>query len=933
MDVFVSYSRRDGEFVRRLAEALTDHGKEAWVDVEGIRDAEVFPAALRAAIERSDGFVFVLSPDSIASAYCEQEVEHALELNKRIVPLLLRPVSDDAVPEGVRVRNWIPFVEPAQFDHGIARVVDALDTDLAWAKEHTRWLLKALEWDAEGRERSFLLRGSELAAAETWLGTAAAKEPQPNAPQREYVAASRLAATRRQRWVAGASGAVALVSLALLVFALLSRSQAIGARNTARSQALAADSQTQLAVDPERSILLAEQAVRQKKTPEALFALRGALDASPLRFRLPDAGVQACDSFTNSAPELAYRPDGRRLAEAICGGVIVLADEGGRVLRRTHVGRVINSIAYSRDGSSLAVATPRAVMLVDPTTGAVRKTLPHSTRVARLAFSPAAGELALGGVGKLTFVDVATGRTRVNPFPQSVEGTTTTALAFSPDGGRVAVGVAAPAPNTPSGTGIVDVATGRLLAAAGAENITDVAFSPDGRAIVTAESGSSGGFVAVRRVSALGKKRVLVRLPDVSVTAVAFSPDGNEIGYGAADGTAGLVSLRDGATIASYLGQTAQVTALRFSPDGSLVATASTDGTTRVWRAGGAELHSFRTGPSFGLQAVRGGVVNVLDRGQTGGLLVQRRSETGRPAGPPLLLSRTNVATAAFISGDGRLAAFIPAPNGNSAIATTSIYDLARRRLLRTLPPSVAPFGGLPVFSPDDRLIAEGRYDLSGNPSANPTGPKPALVLENVRNGRFRKLGTTDCGSGWRSQPFSADGSMVAAGTFCGQVSVWDVASGRRLGRPFSIGGELAKIAFEPNGKRVAVAGWNSAITVANARTGVIDAVLTDHTRGVADIAWSPDGRYFASASLDDTARVWDAKTLRVLRILRHPAPVYAVAFTPDSSKLVTVDAANVVRVWDACTDCENAPALLALAKSRVTRGLTLQERKTFAVG
>jgi WD40 repeat protein len=174
---------------------------------------------------------------------------------------------------------------------------------------------------------------------------------------------------------------------------------------------------------------------------------------------------------------------------------------------------------------------------------------------------------------------------------------------------------------------------------------------------------------------------------------------------------------------------------------------------------------------------------------------------------------------------------------------------------------------------------------------------------------------------------------MVAAGTFCGQVSVWDVASGRRLGRPFSIGGELAKIAFEPNGKRVAVAGWNSAITVANARTGVIDAVLTDHTRGVADIAWSPDGRYFASASLDDTARVWDAKTLRVLRILRHPAPVYAVAFTPDSSKLVTVDAANVVRVWDACTDCENAPALLALAKSRVTRGLTLQERKTFAVG
>ena len=71
-DVFVSYSRRDGEFVRRLAEALGERGKEAWVDVEGIRDAEVFPAVLRAAIQESDGFVFVVSPDSVASSYCEQ---------------------------------------------------------------------------------------------------------------------------------------------------------------------------------------------------------------------------------------------------------------------------------------------------------------------------------------------------------------------------------------------------------------------------------------------------------------------------------------------------------------------------------------------------------------------------------------------------------------------------------------------------------------------------------------------------------------------------------------------------------------------------------------------------------------------------------------------------------------------------------------------
>src|SRR5438067_9969598 len=143
-DVFVSYSRRDGAFVGRLVQALEARGKDVWVDVGGIRDAEVFPAALRTAVEQSDGFLFVISPESVASRYCEQEVAHALELNKRIVPLLYRTVPDDAVPEGIRVRNWIPIGEDGGFEEGMARAVDALETDLAWTKEHTRWLVKAI---------------------------------------------------------------------------------------------------------------------------------------------------------------------------------------------------------------------------------------------------------------------------------------------------------------------------------------------------------------------------------------------------------------------------------------------------------------------------------------------------------------------------------------------------------------------------------------------------------------------------------------------------------------------------------------------------------------------------------------------------------------------------------------------------------------------
>ncbi len=50
-DVFVSYSRRDSEFVS-LAESISAGGKEVWLDTEGIADAEVFPEA----IKRDRGF-------------------------------------------------------------------------------------------------------------------------------------------------------------------------------------------------------------------------------------------------------------------------------------------------------------------------------------------------------------------------------------------------------------------------------------------------------------------------------------------------------------------------------------------------------------------------------------------------------------------------------------------------------------------------------------------------------------------------------------------------------------------------------------------------------------------------------------------------------------------------------------------------------------
>ena len=259
-DVFISYSRRDSEFVSRLTEALDERGKQVWLDTESIADAEVFPHAIRTAIESSDALLFVISPDAVHSQYCEQEVAYAGELGKRIVPVLRARVPDHDIPTEVRERNWIPFVEEEEFDTSLLRVVQALDTDLEHRREHTRWLTKAIEWNSESRDRSFLLRGSELVAAESWLARSElGSDPSPTPLQREYLLASRQAHERRQRRLVVSSIAVASVAVALLVFALISRGQAVSAKANANSRALAAESQSDLAVDPGASILFAER--------------------------------------------------------------------------------------------------------------------------------------------------------------------------------------------------------------------------------------------------------------------------------------------------------------------------------------------------------------------------------------------------------------------------------------------------------------------------------------------------------------------------------------------------------------------------------------------------------------------------------------------------------------------------------------------------
>ena len=85
--------------------------------------------------------------------------------------------------------------------------------------------------------------------------------------------------------------------------------------------------------------------------------------------------------------------------------------------------------------------------------------------------------------------------------------------------------------------------------------------------------------------------------------------------------------------------------------------------------------------------------------------------------------------------------------------------------------------------------------------------------------------------------------------------------------------------------------------------TGVKDiAVLRGHEESVRSAAFSPDGKRIVTASVDRTARIWDAATAKEIAVLRHDAPAYSAAFSPDGKRIVTASEDKTARIWDAAT-------------------------------
>lgn len=408
--------------------------------------------------------------------------------------------------------------------------------------------------------------------------------------------------------------------------------------------------------------------------------------------------------------------------------------------------------------------------------------------------------------------------------------------------------------------------------------------------------------------------RAVLRGHTQDVRALAFSRDGTHIVTGGDDGLIKIWEAATGRELLSFRGRGA-VSGVAFSPDGTRIATANPDRTATIWNAAtGAEVLSFHGHEHSAVTAVAFNPDGTL-------LATSSLDRTAR-----LWDTATGRAIRVFRGHAGGVWCVAFSPDWKrlataSEDGTARVWDTSSGRPLITLRGHQRPVVSV-AFDRDGKRIATGSAD------------RTAKVWD-VESARALLTVTDETSVTWVS--FSPDGRWLA--TAGSQPKIWDWQNGRQL---FAFPDRaMSKLAFDSEGRRLAVAtpthavnvystGPGVEIKVAAMETGAGEVLTPDITRlvsvsregakvwdvasgrllltipspgePISDVKFSPDGSRLAISSYDGTARVYDLSGRELIIFRGHQDKATGVVFSPDGRRIATSSADKTARLWDVST-------------------------------
>jgi hypothetical protein len=184
---------------------------------------------------------------------------------------------------------------------------------------------------------------------------------------------------------------------------------------------------------------------------------------------------------------------------------------------------------------------------------------------------------------------------------------------------------------------------------------------------------------------------------------------------------------------------------------------------------------------------------------------------------------------------------------------------------------------------------------------------------------------------------FSPDDRLLVTGGSAERAVIWQVGNeGKPTECPPAHAGKIRSVAFSPDGKTFATASGDTTLILWDAHGRQLGPPLTGHDAPVITAAFSADGKWLASGSDDHSVILWDVETgQRIARLIRHTDPVRAVAFSPDGKGLLSgsfpskleKDDGGLIR-WNL-----DPAALQAICQQRANRNLTRAEWNAYIGG
>jgi WD40 repeat protein len=897
-DVFISYSRKDKDFVKVLHQALTESKYNAWVDWEDIPLTADWWEEIQSGIERADTFLFVISPDSIHSKVCNQELDHAISHNKRLVPIVRRDGFDsELMGPALRKHNWLFFRDEDEFNSAFQSLVAALDTDLDHVKRHTRLLVRAIEWEQNNRNPDLLIRGSELEYTIQWLTQSSAKEPRPTELQLNYVNESRKAElAQRDAEIKRQKKARKAIASAL-VGAVISLVIAIGLGLFSFGQYQTAEIQRQEATTNEISALSSSSKALLVSNQE-LDALLDALKATSRLKAAPWATANVQDQVRLALQQAVYdvrernrleghrdlvysvsfNPNGQTIATGSADNTVKLWDVNGKELKTLKgQGDYVISVCFSPDGKKLAAGNRDGTVKLWNADGQELRTMVSGNAIVSVSFSPDSKIIAAAtsdgeknNTLRLWQSDTGEELITLRGHRSTVESVT-----FSPDGKMLA------SASRDTTIKLWSLTGQELKTLQGHTDVVNrVSFSPDGQTIASASSDNT-----IKLWSIDGQEIRTMRGHSNYVSAVSFSPDGQTLVSSSFDGTAKLWSSVDGQELRTFKGHSNGLTDVSFSPDGKTIATTSLDNSVRLWNLDNHQELKTLKGHSRSVKDVSFSPDgNIIASASEDGTIKLWSTDSGLPSntfGQVLrtLNGHTYWVNVVSFSPDGKLLA----SGGNFPDTTVRLWSIDGQGL-KILKGHRAGVNSI-SFSPHGKIIASASWDGTAK-------------LWNL-NGQVLKAlaGHLDFVLSVR---FSPDGKTIATGSNDQTLKLWNL-KGQELKTFTGHRGGVTSVAFSPDGKTLASASYDKTIKLWNLQGQELK-TFTGHEASVVGVSFSPDGRTIASSSSDKTIKLWNLDGQELKTLKGHTDQVSNIRFSPDGRMIASASSDGTIKLWNAET-------------------------------